>query len=292
MSLPVRTSRTAARPRVSERTFYDYGANLERYVRPILGRKPLNSIQPLDLQRVYVVMQDRGLAAKTIRYAHMVISSALKQAVKWRMISSNPAAMVELPKVTRKEMHALTSDQATEFIAAARSDRHGLVFIFGLATGMRPEEYLGLQWKDIDLVQVTATVRRALCWNRAKGGGWYFSEPKTSQSRRTVPLPSSIVRQLGDHRLQQIQERLRIGPEYQNNDLVFATECGTPLDLDNLRHRHFKPILRRAGLPSTVRIYDLRHHADSPIMPTLAKDLLLFRPGVGRPQSAHRLNSA
>jgi len=34
--------------------------------------------------------------------------AALKQAVKWRMLPQNPAQFVDLPKVFRKEMKALS----------------------------------------------------------------------------------------------------------------------------------------------------------------------------------------
>lgn len=44
-----------------------------------------------------------------------------------------------------------------------------------------------------------------------------------------------------------------------DNDLIFATREGTPLLLRNLTRRHFQPILKRAGLPATLRLYDLRH---------------------------------
>ena len=40
---------------------------------------------------------------------------------------------------------------------------------------------------------------------------------------------------------------------------MFATEMGTPLSERNLVARSFKPALRRAELPETIRLYDLRH---------------------------------
>jgi len=39
----------------------------------------------------------------------------------------------------------------------------------------------------------------------------------------------------------------------------FSTRQGEPLDLDNLRSRHFQSALQAAGITRTVRIYDLRH---------------------------------
>lgn len=122
---------------------------------------------------------------------------------------------------------------------------------------MRPEEYLGLQWKDVDTDRGTVTVRRALVWREK--GGWYFGEPKTARSRRSIPLPVSIVRALGEHHRKQGEERLKSGPDYQQHDLVFATPEGGPLAPRNLKRRHFRPILERAKLPPDFRLYDLRH---------------------------------
>jgi len=42
-------------------------------------------------------------------------------------------------------------------------------------------------------------------------------------------------------------------------DLVFASSHGTPLLPRNLHRRHFKPLLKRAGLDESLRLYDLRH---------------------------------
>ena len=127
-----------------------------------------------------------------------------------------------------------------------------------MVSGMRPEEYLGLQWKDIDFENGSATVQRALVWNR-KGGGWSLQEPKTSKSRRNVPLPSSVLSELKIRRKKQLEERLRLGQAYQNNDFIFATEIGTPILTSNLMRRHFKPILKEAKLSEKIRLYDLRH---------------------------------
>jgi integrase len=113
-----------------------------------------------------------------------------------------------------------------------------------------------LQWKDVDLIKGTATVQRVIVWK--KGGGWYFSEPKTSKSRRTVPLPASITKMLVDHKRRQAKHRLKLGPAYENHDLVFATGKGTPLYYRHLSRRYFAPTLKRAGLQG-LRLYDLRH---------------------------------
>jgi len=248
----------AAKPRLSERTFADYEDLARRYIRPFMGNKKLSDVRPLDIQALYSSMQERGLSARTVRYTHAVLTSAFKQAVKWGMLIRNPASMADLPRLSRKEMNALSPDEAARFLWAAREDRWGLIFTLALATGMRPEEYLGLQWKDINFDLGLVTVQRTLCWRR-RGGGWYFGEPKTTRSRRNIPLPFSVVRDLREHKRRQAEERLKAGAKYQTLDIVFATNEGGPLSPQNLFRRHFRPIMRKAGLSEAIRMYDLRH---------------------------------
>jgi integrase len=248
---------SAARPRVREATHVWYRDLLKHHVRPSIGNERLSAIRPLDVQTIYTKMQQRGLSAKTIRYVHVVLSSALKQAVKWRMLTHNPGDSVELPRVSRREMAALSPEETSRFLKAAKKDKWGVLFNLAVTTGMRPEEYLGLQWKDIDLESGIVTVQRAVIW-RSKIG-WYFSEPKTTRSRRSVPVPASVVKALVNYKSKQARHRLKVGQEYQDNDPVFATTHGTPLMRRNLVRRHFKPILKNAKLDKSIRLYDLRH---------------------------------
>lgn len=100
--------RDAARPRVSRRTADGYAGLLERYVRQPLGHKQLDKLQPLDIQKVYGEMQARGLSARVVRHTHSALHNALKQAVKWSLLSRNPSDLVELPKVPHKERRVLS----------------------------------------------------------------------------------------------------------------------------------------------------------------------------------------
>ena len=100
-------------------------------------------------------------------------------------------------------------------------------------------------------------IQRALV-RRGNSGAYHFEEPKTPKSRRTIPLPASLVGALSAHRHTQLAARLKLGAVWTDLDLIFCSEIGTPLDPHNIASRHFKPALKRAGLPD-MRLYDLRH---------------------------------
>lgn len=247
----------AVKPRVRERSHDDYSFIVHRHVKPALGKKRLLDIKPLDLQTLYSALQGKGLSGKTVRTVHMVISNALKQAVRWEMIRVNPATMVDPPKSVRKEMNVMSPDQARAFLKAAATDRHGAMFAFALTTGARPEEYFALKWSDVDWQARTVTIQRTLLW-RYKPARWKFEKPKTTSAYRTLPLNESLIKQLKEHKRRQGEDRLLAGADWQNNDLVFPKYDGSPFELSTLR-LFFQRLLKSAELPTNFRVYDLRH---------------------------------
>lgn len=153
-------------------------------------------------------------------------------------------------------MKFLNREQARSFLEFARQDAYRVLWVVALETGMRPEEYMGLRWRDVDLKEGVLMLQRALKW--MKGGEWRLDDLKSDGARRKLRLSDELRRHLVDHRKAQLEERLAAGKDWQDNDLVFTAEIGKPLRIENLTRRHFKPILRVAQLPD-IRLYDLRH---------------------------------
>lgn len=243
---------------VSPRTYTNYRLQVRRHLTPALGRIKLKDLTPFKVQGLYRSKLDAGLSNASVRYTHAVLHRALKQAVKWSLVPRNVAEAVDPPRVRRKEITPLSPEQARVFLAAAREagDRFEALYVVALTCGLRQGELLGLKWSDVDLGAKTLRVNRQLQRHR-DGGGLVFSEPKNA-SRRTVPLTTTAVEALRRHGRRQTEEKMKAGSLYEDNGLVFASEIGTPLDAQNVVNRSFKPLLRRAGLPS-IRFHDLRH---------------------------------
>ena len=91
-----------------------------------------------------------------------------------------------------------------------------------------------------------------------KGGRHTLGETKTRRGRRLVNLTPRTVAVLKAHRERQLEERMRLSGLYEDRGLIFATNVGTPLNLENLVKRSFKPLLEKAGLLE-IHFHDLRH---------------------------------
>ncbi len=243
----------------SYRTHESYQQLARLYLLPAIGHLKLTEIQPEHLEGVYRGMQERGLSASTIHRTHAVIRSMLKQATQRGHVPRNMATLVQLPRVQRPELQTLTEEQVRTLLATARGTRHDALITLAVMTGLRQGELLGLRWADVDTEAGTLTVRFQL---NHRGE---FAQPKTRTARRTMHLPAPVVEVLRAHRVRQLEDRLRAGEWWQDQDLVFCTchpaqrPAGSPLGHRNV-FRDFKALLQKAGLPD-IRFHDLRHTA-------------------------------
>lgn len=245
--------KTAVKPKVRGKTYSDYAAMLRRYIRPAIGARILASLSPLEIQAAYQIMVDRKLSARTIRYAHGVLRAAIRQAIRWQLLLADPTQGVQLPSPQCREMSVLTTEQARLFLRAALHSPHACLFAVALTTGMRPSEYLGLCWRDIDWDRGTVSIVRTL---HKHEGQWTFTDTKRVRSRRVVKLQTWVLKLLG--KLKDKDEATGETCDAAFADLIFAKAHGEPINEEYLVKKHFKPLLREAGLPN-IRLYDLRH---------------------------------
>ena len=200
---------------------------------PALGALPLTRLRPLHIQECYRRVLDMGRSARTALHTHRVLREALQHALRWQLIALNPADAVVPPRPKRYEIPALPPDMIRQLLAAADDTRYGTLVHTAVMTGLRQGELLGLRWRDVDLETGTLSVRQTCQWLPREG--FIFRQPKTHRSTRPVSLSPNTVERLRQHRAQQLEERLALGPAYEDNDLVFATPLGAPLHPNTLR---------------------------------------------------------
>jgi integrase len=127
-----------------------------------------------------------------------------------------------------------------EAIAAELHPAYAALPIFLVGTGMRPEDALALEWRDIDRKAAVASVERVQSNGRTKPC------MKSDRQRRRVPLRSRVLEALEGH------------PRRLDSWLVFPAKEGGSLLLETFRTGHWTPALRAAGIEHR-RVYDCRH---------------------------------
>jgi len=136
--------------------------------------------------------------------------------------------------------------------------RSAPLFRIVLLRGARRGEAVGLRWADADLGAGYVRVRRPIVLVR---GSVTESTPKTKTGDRLIWLDAETVRILKEHRKAQLMTRLKAGSGWQDNDLIFCKDDGTPFKPDYVTRR-FKRLSALAGLP-VIKLHEGRHSAAS-----------------------------
>jgi integrase len=196
-------------------------------------------------------MQDRGLSTRTVQYTHAVLRRALKQAKRWGMVDRNVAEDVDPPRLKRDEIRPLDREQTRRLLEVAEGDRMHAFYVVAITAGLCPGEMLALRWSDVDLEAGMLRINRTL-------SGGEFVTPKTPRSRRKIELCNTARSALRAHRKRHLEEQMKKAGLWKDHGLVFPSTVGTPLSHRNVV-RSFKALLKRAELPASTRLYDLRH---------------------------------
>jgi integrase len=198
------------------------------------------------------------LDGRTVNYVHTILHRALKDAVRWGRLVRNPADAADPPRGGPKSDGVHSWDAATlrEFLSASAASGDCLhpLWVLLATTGMRRGEALGLRWSDVDLDAGRLRVVQTIIQVRSKVT---VGEPKTARGRRPIALDAGTVAVLREHRKRSLEERILVGPDFEDSGLVFHHPDGTCLKPDAVSAT-FVRCVRRAGLPP-LTLKGLRH---------------------------------
>jgi integrase len=220
---------------------------LRRHAYPVLGDLPLSAILPGTVQ-AWVKRLTQALAPATVQVVHGLVSSIFRSAVRDRKVAANPCEGTRLPKREVRRVEPLPVEAVAALVEASPESWSAMV-VLAAGTGLRNGECLGLTVDRVDFLRRVVVVDRQLL--TVQGSRPRFAPPKTAASVRTVPLPSVVVEALAWH-----VKTHGVGVD----DLLFCRDDGEPMRRTGYSAQVWRPTVARAGLASTVRFHDLRHH--------------------------------
>jgi integrase len=218
----------------------------------LFGHQVLSKLTAAEIQ-AYIA--HTKLAPATIRLHISVLHCALTTAVHpWRLLKSNPADGLTLPKKPKRKYRVLDVEAALKFLEQIRGDRWEALYVLAFTTGARIGELLALQWDDVDLEHQRIHIRRkVLHLNKVLVRG----EPKTEAGERTFELLPITVEALERHRDRQAMER-EYQPQWEEPALVFSTHRGTVQRANNITSYYLPRALQRAGA-TPMTMHEFRH---------------------------------
>ena len=226
-----------------------YREQVEGYIKPRIGSVRLQDLTAAHVERLYADLLTEGgkggrpLSPRTVELTGTILRMALKKAVTiYKLISSNPAADVDLPRPRKGKQDTWNADEMRAIVKAAAEHPLGAMFILGAATGARRGELLGLRWSNVDFASRTVTFQhnRVGLRSSVQEGSLKNDEVKTV----TVDEATMTILQL--HRKKQAELRLA-SRTWDSGDYVFCNNDGSPLH-PRTPHRVWQRIVAASGV--------------------------------------------
>ena len=162
---------------------------------------------------------------------------------RWHWITGNPTDGVRNRAARAAEVTPIPW-QHLLWLEDEIDERYLIAPILAGGTGLRPEEFLALEWRDVDLSERVLYVSRVCSGGRVIDLGADGS--KTHRQRRRVPLREAVV------------ERLENWPRQLHTRLLLPAPEGGHMGQHQFRERFWRPAFTCAGVPYQ-RPYDMRH---------------------------------
>jgi len=272
-----------ARGRASTRTVEDYRRNLDKWVlgasQANLGHLAIKAIRRSDVESVVTLLRDADRSPATIRHITLALRSVFAMAVSDRLILHNPCDGVQLP--TAKSMGKVKfqpqflNPAEVEALASVFDEElpvYGLLVRFLAYTGLRASEVSGLNVADIRFGRVHVHRTRDKRSAGAYPKSWHVGTPKTERSTRVVPMTERLKLDVADYLGRVHGAPVPDAPLFPGRGRSREWLWDEPWERGTFYKNHFKPSLVRAGLPTSVRLHDLRHSYASICASAGAKD--------------------
>ncbi|MBE6929459.1 MAG: site-specific integrase [Ruminococcaceae bacterium] len=279
-------------------TYSAHIALIEHYIRPQIGSMKISDINTLIIDRYYKTLlktkavpkagqkvSKKYLTPRTVYEIHKILRSCFNQAVKWEIMSKNPASNATVPKSESAKREIWTAETLFNALQLCEDPRLAMAMNLAFCCSLRMGELLGLTWDCIDISEESIRsgtpsvyVKKELQRVSRKGMNeldnkdvlqqfptasaksstiLVLKKPKTESSVRKVFMPVAVAQMLIEWKKTQDDTIEMLGSEYQNYNLVFAGPFGLPTEGSTITNA-LNRLIKEHDLPPVV-FHSFRH---------------------------------
>ena len=212
---------------------------------PYLQSVRLCEVSPEMIQHLTARALKQGYSIQTATHIRNVIRVIFSHAIRTGCYSgTNPANLVTLPAMTRKEAHTLSLEQFKEVVHAMHYPEREIA-LFAILTDMSVAEICGLQWKYLNTSNLSRLVdeefippKTIAVRNQTYRGQFGVV---TASRRKFIRVPDVLCSILHD-----LKNRKQFTAPH---DFVLISRNGTPIHPENVAARRLKTIGRSLKMP-------------------------------------------
>ncbi len=264
-----------------------YEGYIRNHIRPLLGKLQVGRLNGETLDSFYAVLRTcrthcggrkyvehrapgkhecdqrckshecRPLATSSIRQIHFCLRGALKRAVRWRWISTNPLDQAEPPGTVTADPHPPTPEQAAAIVNEAFRDLSwGMLVWLAMTTGARRGELCAMRWDLLDLDNQVLSIQTSI---GQQGATTWEKDTKTHQQRR-IALDANTVTLLTSYRDHCTSQAQEFDRTLAREGRLFSSSIdhSTWLKPDSVGQRYRRMC---AKLGWDMNIHQLRHYS-------------------------------
>lgn len=242
---------------VTQKSYID---NMNRYIFPLLGNVRIQELTTNQVQRFINRLNNSAptsgapLKPKTVRNIFLNLSASMEKAEQLEMIHKSPCRHAVLPKAIKVCGTAYDIDEVQALLNAAKGTDLEVPLYIEVCLGLRRGELLALKYSSINwetnVISITESMVKV-------GSKVIVKEPKTQSGKRDLVAPAHLMKMLREHHVWYLEQKLKLGADFTDSDLVVCQANGKPYYPDNLSHM-FRDLLLKNGL-RYIRFHDLRH---------------------------------
>lgn len=239
------------------KTSENIALDINRYIKPVIGQVRIDLLNPIAITKAYVkIKTSHNLSDASLNHVHRTLKTALKYAVKMRVLVVNPMDGVDAPRLRKTKIRVLEEIELLKLLSSIQQGpiEWNALWRITLLTGLRQGEVLGLTWENVNLSDNSIFITQQL--QRQTGNGLVLKRLKTDIEGRSIYLDDETASILKRWKTEQAVLKLQ-SHTWGENDLVFTNSLGKPLE-PRRSARKWAELLKANGIEH-IKLHGARH---------------------------------
>lgn len=198
-----------------------YKTSIRLYIKPKIGHIKLKNLRQADIVSILNEMDKKGITRRK-EWVLLTIKQILQTAVENEYIYKNVASAIKIKKYKSPEKKPLTDDVINRIRKLSENDFDMFMLLFMIYTGVRREELAPLQYKDIDIINKTISINKAVHY---KNNQAIIKSTKNEDSRK-IPILNIIYDKLYNFK-----------QSHKDSDYIFPNTIGNIMSETSIKRK-------------------------------------------------------